>query len=93
VKRATQGAGIITKALIFFNALLKSLPQIHMDHAFFAIGWFGLIRHGGLLCKETTIARSFCHVLILINLQSSNCGISLARGKPPIEIDGVIEAS
>jgi hypothetical protein len=38
VKRTTQGAGIIAKAFIFFNALLKSLPQIHMDHAFSAIG-------------------------------------------------------
>jgi hypothetical protein len=37
-KRATQRAGIITEALVFFNALFKSLPQIHMDHAFSAIG-------------------------------------------------------
>jgi hypothetical protein len=76
VKRATQWTGIITKALIFFNALLKSLPQIHMDHAFSAIGCFGLIGHGGLLGKGITITRSFCQVLILINLQGAEPGVS-----------------
>jgi hypothetical protein len=73
-KRATQGAGIITEALVFFNALMKALSQIHMDHAFSAINEFSLLRHGGLLCQETTLARSYFKVLILINLHSSRCG-------------------
>jgi hypothetical protein len=38
VKRATQWAGIIAKTLIFFNAFMKALSQIHIDHAFSAVG-------------------------------------------------------
>ena len=49
-KLSIQGAGVVAKALVLCNALLKSLLYVDIDHALFAIDQFNLSRHSDLRC-------------------------------------------
>ena len=70
MKLLTEWAGIIAKALVFFNALTKPLPEIHIDHELLAINHFRLhLFHRCLLGKGITIVRLPDRMLILVSLQ------------------------
>ena len=71
VKLFTERARIIAKTLIFFNALTKSLLEIHIDHVLLAINHFSLLLfHRCLLVKGLTIVRLPGPMLILVSLQA-----------------------